>query len=271
MALSTEVSTQPVQNQPWAEQRRTIVITNWLQTRFGSIEMRLMTVTLMGFEAVRTFWIVLHEHRVRGDGKRLVRQMRTAAAEFMRSLLTRYPPMSVDEAFALVQLMIFETHVRHLSWLDQLPDEADKNKQMKKFGHEIEVMKLHETAENSLMSDMRLVTDPRNPITIETVRVGYETQGCYRWLIEHGSRMGKLEALAFIDENHENTAEVVRDAQKAFIEANPEFGWWGGPAATEATREPPNHGWWMHSESEGQWVEEMGNEDVPDETQGMNQ
>ena len=87
-----------------------------------------MTNNMEGFEAVRTSWIVVHEHKIRGDGKRPLRQLRTVASLFMRTLLSRYPPMRAVEAFALVQLMIFETFWRHLTWIEHLRVEADRNK-----------------------------------------------------------------------------------------------------------------------------------------------
>ena len=126
--MSTEMSSTEMSTQPAQKRRRTCEFSGWFNTRVASSEMRLMTVNLAGFEAVRTAWVVLHEHKLRGGGKRLLRQLRTVASLFMRTLLSRYPPMRVFEAFALVQLMIFETFWRHLTWIEQLRIEADRNK-----------------------------------------------------------------------------------------------------------------------------------------------
>ena len=71
--------------------------------------------------------------------------------------------------------------------------------------------------------------------------------------------MGKLEALAFIDENHEMTRDAVRIVADAFIAANPEFAG-GEPAITEAWLEPPHQGWWIQGEPEGRWAEPMDND-----------
>ena len=85
----------------------------WFYKKVGSVEMRAMEANVQGHEMVRLLMSMLSGYDERGDPTWLLRQVRTSALHYMRTLTRTYTHMLPDEKMGLVRLAVYEALQRH--------------------------------------------------------------------------------------------------------------------------------------------------------------